>query len=75
MLDVLHLLPWPFSLCLGSPNYNSGAQGNENHEQNPKKSLKNALEQGFWLFLRTVAGSESIVGSVEPKNKIHVPSK
>ena len=46
----------------------SGAQGNENHEQNPKKSLKNGLEQGFWLFLRTVAGSESIVGSVQPMN-------
>ena len=33
-----------------------------------KKSLKNALEHGFWLFLGTVAGSESIVGTVEPTN-------
>ena len=33
-----------------------------------KKSAKNALRHGFWLFLRTLAGSESIVGSVEPKN-------
>ena len=33
-----------------------------------KKSLKNVLEHVFWLFLGTVAGSESIVGTVEPTN-------
>ena len=33
-----------------------------------KKSLQNALEHGFWLFLGTTAGSESIVGTVEPTN-------
>ena len=34
----------------------------------PQKSLKNALELVFWLFLGFVAGSESIVGTVEPTN-------
>ena len=33
-----------------------------------KKSLKNALKLVFWLFLGLVAGSESIVGTVEPTN-------
>ena len=37
-------------------------------KKKPKKSAKNALSHGFWLFLGTVAGSESIVGTVEPTN-------
>ena len=68
VLDVIYLFPWPFSLCLGSSNYNSEAQGDENYEKITKKSAKNALEHVFWLFLGTVAGSESIVGTVEPTN-------
>ena len=34
----------------------------------PQKITKNALEHVFWLFLGFVAGSESIVGTVEPTN-------